>query len=80
MAQEAQQQKGVHSGFTWQALPFEPSGNVYEGLICNFVEILSGYGGQIFDNPHNPSLVLVNSQEARNALNKDEDMDTNDFA
>ena len=68
MAQEAQQQYHVPLGFAWQALPFEPAGNVFEGLICNFVEILFGYGGKIFDNPHSPSQVLVNSQEARNAL------------
>ena len=37
MALEAQQEKSVHSGFTWQALPFEPSsGTVFEGLMCNF--------------------------------------------
>jgi multiple sugar transport system substrate-binding protein len=69
MALEAQQQKGVRSGFTWAALA--ESENPYdEGLICNFVEMLSGYGGKIFDNPREPSLVLVNSPEARNTLYK----------
>ncbi len=51
-AQDAQQQERVHSGFTWDALPFDSSGNVNEALICDFVEILSGYGGKIFDDPH----------------------------
>ena len=69
-AQDAQQQERVHSGFTWDALPFDSSGNVNEALICDFVEILSGYGGKIFDDPHSPSQVLINSSEARNALNK----------
>ena len=70
MAQDAQQQEHVYSGFTWDALPFDLSGNVNEALICNFVEILSGYGGKIFDDPRSPSQVRINSQEAQNALNK----------
>jgi len=47
--------------FAWQ-------GDIFEGLVCNFVEVLSGYGGQIFDNPVQPTKVRINSPEALKAL------------
>jgi multiple sugar transport system substrate-binding protein len=42
-------------------------GNSYEGLVCNFVEVLSGYGGAVLDKT-NPRRVIVNSPEAMQAL------------
>lgn len=50
----------VKSGYVWQ-------GASYEGLVCNFAEVLYGYGGTVLD-PHNPKLVTVNSPQAINAL------------
>lgn len=49
-------------GYVWQ-------GAQYEGLVCNFVEVLYGYGGTILD-PNNPKKVTVNSPEAQQALTK----------
>ncbi len=50
----------VPYGYIWQ-------GQQYEGLVCNFVEVLSGYGGAILDKT-NPKQVTVNSPEALQAL------------
>jgi multiple sugar transport system substrate-binding protein len=49
-------------GYIWQ-------GKHYEGLVCNFVELLSGYGGNILD-PHDSKRVVVNNSEARQALSE----------
>ncbi len=42
MAGAAHTQLKIPYGFAWQ-------GRQFEGLVCNFVEILSAYGGAIFD-------------------------------
>lgn len=47
-------------GYVWQ-------GAQYEGLVCDFVEVLYGYGGSILD-PNNPKTVTVNSPQAVQAL------------
>lgn len=47
-------------GYVWQ-------GAQYEGLVCNFVEVLYGYGGTILD-PNDPKTVTVNSPEGQAAL------------
>jgi len=47
-------------GYLWQ-------GAQYEGLVCNFVEVLYGYGGSVLD-PNNPKKVTVNSSEGVQAL------------
>ena len=47
-------------GYIWQ-------GSQYEGLVCNFVEVLYGYGGNVLD-PNNPKKVTVNSAEGVQAL------------
>ena len=52
----------VPLGYIWQ-------GQQYEGLVCNFVEVLYGYGGAVVDNT-NPKRVIVNSPEAVQALAK----------
>lgn len=52
----------VPYGYIWQ-------GQQYEGLVCNFVEVLYGYGGAILDTT-NPKQVTVNSPEALQALNE----------
>ncbi len=49
-------------GYLWQ-------GALYEGLVCNFVEVLYGHGGAILD-PTNPKRVIVHSPEAEQALTK----------
>ncbi len=50
----------VPLGYVWQ-------GQQYEGLVCNFVEVLYGYGGAVIDTT-NPRRVMVNSPEAVQAL------------
>jgi multiple sugar transport system substrate-binding protein len=47
-------------GYVWQ-------GAQYEGVVCDFVEVLYGYGGTVLD-PNNPKKVTVNSPEAQAAL------------
>jgi multiple sugar transport system substrate-binding protein len=47
-------------GYLWQ-------GAQYEGLVCDFVEVLYGYGGSVLD-PNNPKSVTVNSPEGMQAL------------
>ncbi len=50
----------VKYGYLWQ-------GAQYEGLVCDFVEVLYGYGGNVLD-PANPKSVTVNSPAAQQAL------------
>jgi trehalose/maltose transport system substrate-binding protein len=47
-------------GFVWQ-------GSQYEGLVCDFSEVLHGYGGDVLD-PNNSKKVIVNSPEGVAAL------------
>src|SRR6266567_6202923 len=47
-------------GYVWQ-------GAQYEGLVCDFTEVLYGYGGSVLD-PNNPKSVVVNSPEGVAAL------------
>jgi multiple sugar transport system substrate-binding protein len=47
-------------GYLWQ-------GSQYEGLVCNFVEVLYGYGGSVLD-PNDPKKVTVNSPQGVQAL------------
>lgn len=58
MAQQAQAKSKY--GYVWQ-------GAQYEGLVCDFVEVLHGYGGAVLD-PNDPKKVTVNSPEAVQAL------------
>ena len=48
------------TGYLWQ-------GAQYEGLVCDFCEVLYGYGGNVLD-PNNPKSVIVNSPEGVAAL------------
>ena len=50
----------VKIGYAWQ-------GAQYEGLVCDFVEVLAGYGGSVLD-PNNSKSVTVNSPEGVAAL------------
>ncbi len=47
-------------GYAWQ-------GAQYEGLVCDFSEVLHGYGGDVLD-PANAKKVIVNSPEGVQAL------------
>jgi len=47
-------------GYAWQ-------GAQYEGLVCDFVEVLAGYGGSVLD-PNNSKSVTVNSPQGVQAL------------
>jgi len=47
-------------GYAWQ-------GAQYEGLVCDFVEVLGGYGGAVLD-PANSKSVTVNSPQGVQAL------------
>ncbi|OLC61795.1 MAG: hypothetical protein AUH89_02180 [Ktedonobacter sp. 13_1_40CM_4_52_4] len=47
-------------GYLWQ-------GAQYEGLVCDFTEVLYGYGGSVLD-PNDAKKVIVNSPEAVAAL------------
>ena len=47
-------------GYVWQ-------GSLYEGLVCNFDEVLHGYGGSILDSKDSTK-VTVNSANALQAL------------
>ncbi|MEO8957165.1 MAG: ABC transporter substrate-binding protein [Ktedonobacteraceae bacterium] len=47
-------------GYVWQ-------GSQYEGLVCDFVEVLGGYGGTVLD-PNNSKQVTVNSPAGVQAL------------
>jgi multiple sugar transport system substrate-binding protein len=47
-------------GYLWQ-------GAQYEGLVCDFVEVLYGYGGSVLD-ANDPKKVTVNGPEAMQAL------------
>lgn len=49
-------------GYLWQAAQ-------YEGLVCDFIEVLAGYGGSVLD-PNDPTKVTINSPEANAALTK----------
>jgi len=52
----------IKYGYVWQ-------GAQYEGLVCDFVEVLHGYGGAVLD-PNDPTKVTVNSPEAQQALTR----------
>ncbi|SRR6266566_5179977 len=47
-------------GYVWQ-------GSQYEGLVCDFSEVLQGYGGNVLD-PNDSKKVVVNSPEGLQAL------------
>ncbi len=61
VAEEFQSRGRTKFGYVWQ-------GAQYEGLVCNFIEVLYGYGGSIFDNPDNPKDVTIASPQAVQAL------------
>ncbi len=59
-AQRIQANGSVKSGYVWQ-------GASYEGLVCDFAEVLYSYGGRVLD-PQNPKSVTINSPQALRAL------------
>jgi ABC-type glycerol-3-phosphate transport system substrate-binding protein len=69
MCQEAKASQKQAWRFAWQ-------GQLFEGLVCNFIEVLSSHkdgrnqGGQIFDDPVHPTRVMINSQAALETLNQ----------
>jgi multiple sugar transport system substrate-binding protein len=52
----------VKYGYVWQ-------GAQYEGLVCNFIEVLHGYGGSVLDT-NDAKKVTVNSPQALDALTR----------
>jgi multiple sugar transport system substrate-binding protein len=50
----------VKYGYVWQ-------GSQYEGLVCDFVEVLHSYGGYVLD-PNDSTKVTVNSAQGKQAL------------
>ena len=62
MAKSNASKGGTKYGYVWQ-------GSQYEGLVCDFVEVLGGYGGSILD-PNNSKSVTVNSPQAQQALSE----------
>jgi len=51
---------GTKYGYLWQ-------GSQYEGLVCDFSEVLHGYGGDVLDQ-NDPKKVVVNSPQGVQAL------------
>ena len=62
MAQASISSNKTKTGYLWQ-------GAQYEGLVCDFCEVLYGYGGNVLD-PTNPKSVTVNSPEGVAALTR----------
>ena len=60
MAKAAIAGSKTKTGYLWQ-------GAQYEGLVCDFCEVLYGYGGNVLD-PQNPKSVTVDSPEGVAAL------------
>jgi len=60
MAKANSSKAGTKYGYAWQ-------GSQYEGLVCDFVEVLGGYGGTVLD-PNNSKSVTVNSAQGVQAL------------
>ncbi len=61
MATQAMASHKTRWGYVWQ-------GAQYEGLLCDLVEVLSSYGGNIFDDVSDPKVVIINSDAALKAL------------
>jgi multiple sugar transport system substrate-binding protein len=61
-AKDAMSKNKTKYGYVWQ-------GAQYEGLVCDFAEVLHGYGGAILD-PNDSKKVTVNSPEAQQALSE----------
>jgi multiple sugar transport system substrate-binding protein len=60
IAGQLQTKGAIKYGYVWQ-------GAQYEGLVCDFLEVLYGYGGTVLD-PDDPKKVKINSPEAQAAL------------
>jgi len=60
MSKEFAGKGGTKYGYLWQ-------GSQYEGLVCDFSEVLHGYGGDVLD-ANDPKKVVVNGPEGVQAL------------
>ncbi|MGP4040120.1 ABC transporter substrate-binding protein [Gracilibacillus sp. D59] len=68
-ASELQGEEGTKFGYLMQAAQ-------YEGLVCNFIEFIASYGGQVIDEDNN---VVVNSPETVKGLEKLAEVVNSDF-
>ncbi|QGH32906.1 extracellular solute-binding protein [Gracilibacillus salitolerans] len=68
-ASELQGEEGTEFGYLMQAAQ-------YEGLICNYIEFIASYGGQVIDENNN---VVVNSPETVKGLEKLMEVVNSDF-
>jgi multiple sugar transport system substrate-binding protein len=62
-AARLQSPRGIINGYVWQ-------GEQFEGLICNFIEVLSGHGGSLVDDPLDVKKITVYDEPAINALSR----------
>ncbi|MFZ3576967.1 ABC transporter substrate-binding protein [Virgibacillus sp. DJP39] len=68
-AKELQGKEGTEFGYLMQAAQ-------YEGLVCNAIEFIASYGGQIIDEENN---VVANSPETIKAIKKMQEIVGSDF-
>ncbi|SER54695.1 carbohydrate ABC transporter substrate-binding protein, CUT1 family [Gracilibacillus ureilyticus] len=68
-ASELQGEQGTQFGYLMQAAQ-------YEGLVCNYIEFIASYGGQVIDENNN---IVVNSPETIKGLEKLAEIVNSDF-
>lgn len=69
MAKKYKGEKGTVNGYDFQSYS-------YEGLICNFLEYIYSYGGEVLDSNEN---VVINSKEAKRGFEKFMEIEKSNF-
>ncbi|BDU50545.1 ABC transporter substrate-binding protein [Haliovirga abyssi] len=69
MAKRYKGKKGTVDGYDFQCYS-------YEGLICNFLEYIYSYGGEVLDSNEN---VVIDSKEAKRGFEKFMEIEKSDF-